>query len=718
MAEVPAAHWIALACPTVGLNLDKRFLAFLDDDDNGRVRVEELLRHIAWVDRMLRNKTGCERGSDVLALEDLSSDGADLRKSALLLLQNLDADDRSCISLAQVQRKEEALKASGSNGDGVVAPGAIADESLRRLADDVVAYAPGRLDASGEAGVDRAGLAEFSRAREAALDWFGREAAVKPAGEDALPAAEKVRAARDRLDTWFLQCRLVSAQPGAVEYFKLTHAELEVAAADEGALRKGLERLPVATPNAAGVLTFDQAHPVPANAPILELPGAIARILDREVPSLTEADWLEALALGEKILAWEAERAQHPVATLGRSRLEEITTEQLAALDQLCADDLALGHELGRIGELETLLLCQKHLVGLVNNFVAMPYLYAGTRHPIFHQGKLIMAGREFHLSVYVENVGAHKALAAESSMFLLYVKVDGRKVNGTVAVPVTCGTSDGLYVGKRGIFVDLDDVEHDALVIDVMRNPISVREAALAPFARIGSMIQARLEGIQGKADEAFNQRATTAIDAAHRSTSGAIDVSRAAAVDGRVPAATTDAPAAAPASMVNVVMAGGLAVAALGSAFAFVAAKLTEVGPVGAITIVVAMLAAIILPFALLAWWKLRKRNLAGILEASGWALNDRLLLTRRLGARFTRRPPRPPGSRLEWTDLSVPDVAATEDEESPAERWRKRLLTLLLALLLASVAAAWLWTKLGNELPWMDRFQAPSESNKQSE
>lgn len=699
MAEVPAAHWIALACPTVGLNLDKRFLAFLDDDGNGRVRVEELRRHVAWVDRMLRNKSGCEEGSDVLALEDLSSDGADLRKSAELLLRNLDAPDRSRISLAQVRRKEEALKASGSNGDGIVTPGSIEDETLRRLAADVVAHAPGRTDASGEAGIDRESLAAFASAREAALDWLRRETAVKPAGEDALPAAEKVRAARERLDTWFLQCRLVSAQPGAVDYFKLTPAELEAVAADDGALRRGLDRLPVATPNAARVLAFDQAHPVPANAPILELPGAIARILEREVPALSEADWVEALTLGEKILAWEAERPQHPIAALGRARLEEISAEQLAALDRLCAEDLALGHELGRIGELESLLLCQKHLVDLVNNFVAMPHLYAGTRHPIFHQGTLIMAGREFHLSVHVENVAAHKVLAAESSTFLLYVKIEGRKLNSTMAVPVTSGSSEGLFVGKRGIFVDLEDVEHDAIVVDILRNPISVREAALAPFARIGSMIQARLEGIQGKADEAFNQGAGKAIDAAHTSASGTIEAGRAAAKDGRAPTAPAEAPpAAAPSSMVNLVMAGGIAVAALGSAFAFVAAKLAEVGLLGGIAIVVAMLGTIVVPFALLAWWKLRKRNLAGVLEASGWALNDRLLLTRRLGARFTRRPPRPPGSRLEWTDRSLQNLVPADVDVNPADRWRRGVLLVVVLLALAGV---WNWLRTGGEL-----------------
>ena len=54
------------------------------------------------------------------------------------------------------------------------------------------------------------------------------------------------------------------------------------------------------------------------------------------------------------------------------------------------------------------------------------------------------------------------------------------------LAVPVTSGTKGNLYLGKRGVFQDTEGNEWDALVVQVIENPISVRqawEAALQGF-------------------------------------------------------------------------------------------------------------------------------------------------------------------------------------------------------------------------------------------
>ncbi|MBP5465541.1 MAG: hypothetical protein J6Y13_10260, partial [Treponema sp.] len=60
-----------------------------------------------------------------------------------------------------------------------------------------------------------------------------------------------------------------------------------------------------------------------------------------------------------------------------------------------------------------------------------------------------------------------------------------------------------------------------------------------------------------------------------------------------------------------------------------------------------------AISLPSMLIAWFKLRQRNIAPILDASGWAVNGNVKINIPLGATLTALPVRPEGSRLDSYD-----------------------------------------------------------------
>jgi hypothetical protein len=74
------------------------------------------------------------------------------------------------------------------------------------------------------------------------------------------------------------------------------------------------------------------------------------------------------------------------------------------------------------------------------------------------------------------------------------------------------------------------------------------------------------------------------------------------------------------------------------------------------------------VMLPSGLLGWLKLRKRNLALLLEGSGWALNDRLNLTPDLAVLITRRPRLPKNATVDRTDvLRSALVLVRQDEEA---------------------------------------------------
>ena len=88
-------------------------------------------------------------------------------------------------------------------------------------------------------------------------------------------------------------------------------------------------------------------------------------------------------------------------------------------------------------------------------------------------------------------------------------------------------------------------------------------------------------------------------------------------------------------------------MALAALGSAAAYITKTLSSIAP---LTIVLSILGAILLamlPMSVVAFLKLRRRDLSAILEGSGWAINARMRLTRKQGRFFTKRPGYPQGS-----------------------------------------------------------------------
>ena len=46
--ELDLKLWVALACPTTGLEFDKATLALIDTDKDGRVRAPELIAAVKW----------------------------------------------------------------------------------------------------------------------------------------------------------------------------------------------------------------------------------------------------------------------------------------------------------------------------------------------------------------------------------------------------------------------------------------------------------------------------------------------------------------------------------------------------------------------------------------------------------------------------------------------------------------------------------------------
>jgi hypothetical protein len=164
------------------------------------------------------------------------------------------------------------------------------------------------------------------------------------------------------------------------------------------------------------------------------------------------------------------------------------------------------------------------------------------------------------------------------------------------------------------------------------------------------------------------------------------------AAATADQAPAAGAAAPgapgAAAPKKVdVGMVAAVGVAVAGAATFLSSVLGMFLGLGlwmPLG----LAAVLLGISAPSMLIAWLKLRQRNLGPILDANGWAINGRVRINVPFGGSLTKV-------------AKLPEGAARQVDDPYAEQPTRWWLWLPL-LVVAAVAVAWALGKLDAYLP----------------
>jgi hypothetical protein len=671
--HIPETQWLATACPVEGLNCDPRFLAFLDTDKNGRIRVAEVRAAVEHTAKLLKSYAGANAASDVLELEALSEEGAKLREVAGLLLEPMKVEDRTRISLEQVRTSEKALLEAGQNGEGIVTP-AFLPEPVRPLAERLMACFPEVKSRAGQAGVDLPMLQRFREERSALLAHLAGRETVLVWKERSVEYARRLQEVRPLLDTYFLQCRLVAAQPEAVVGLKVDAGRVQGALGDTQAFARVVSELPVAPPEPGGALRWSRLYRGPAFEKLEAFRRDVAVPLTGDMATLVDSAWRELCAKADAILAWQTRLEMSPLGTWGES-LATLPQAHLETLEAACRADLALKDKLTAVDELERLLLYQRWLLTFANNFISMPDLYQTKRRTLVEKGVLILGGRKYTLSVLVTNRAAHLALTNQGTTCTLYVQVmakDGGEAY-EVAVPATAGWSGHLAAGKRGVFYDVEGREFDAVVTHVVRHPVSLWEAMVMPFGRIGQFVTSKIEGMAAAGEKSLDAQLEKGLVPVAPVVPGA-PAPAAPAPGTAVPAV----PAAGPAGFIAAV---GITFAALGSSLAFILTQVKSLTLFDVITAVIIIATGVMVPSGLLGWLKLRKRNLALLLEGAGWALNDRLILTRGLASLITRRPKLPRNARVDRTDVlrSVLVNVREDDEQERSSLWLWLGLTL---------------------------------------
>ena len=230
-----------------------------------------------------------------------------------------------------------------------------------------------------------------------------------------------------------------------------------------------------------------------------------------------------------------------------------------------------------------------------------------------------------------------------------------------TIAAGFTGGDSDFLMVGRNGLFYDRKGRDWDATITKVIENPISIRQAFWAPYKKLVRMIEEQVAKRAAAAESASDAKLSAAATAT-------------ATADKGKPAETKKVD-------VGTVAALGVAFGAIGTLLASVVAKLTGLMelPFWEVCLVItAILIFISTPSMLIAWLKLRQRNLGPILDANGWAINGRVKMNVPFGGRLTDVAMLPPGAQ--------PSFAVKYPE--PPSALPKLIFTLIAICFLASL------------------------------
>jgi hypothetical protein len=685
------ARWAATSVPVGDLRCDPAFVEAVDGHSKGRVRVSEVVAARDWIFARLADRRDLALRTDVLRLAALAQgpDGQRVRKAAEHVLAQLGAAERDRITLAQVRQFTAGYAATLANGDGVVCPGLLPEPEAAAYVKDVLAVVPGVPDASGQAGVDAATLAAFLDGAEGWLAWWARrdDPAVSPWGADTAAAVALVDELDAKLEEYFLHCALTAQHGAHAERLRLAEEELRalVAAAPDD-LKARLARAALATPRPDGVLALD----APVNPAYRERLDALReRVLARAlggapVTALTRDAWRGVRATFDAHRAWVGARPALPYDALGEARVRAMRADPaLERVRHFMAVDAAAAGEVAAVKELEQVVLHQRWLVELANNVVNFSAIYDPAATALVERGTLVLDGRRLEFCIRVEDRAAHKKVATESLLFLVYATVSGRDKDGEppfeVVAPVTSGERGRLRPGKRGIFIDTAGREWDAVVAEVVENPISLWEAVVAPFRRAAAFVGKKLEDL-----------ASSKLAAAEASAQAEVGKATPPAPPAPAPAAGAAAPAAGGA-MQNMLLMGTVAVAAVSSALAYVVSAIASVSPLAILGVLLGIAALIAALSGFIGWLKLRRRDMSLLLEANGWAVNVPMKVTRRVGGLFTRRPPFPRGTARPLGEAAP--MAELDEEAQDARRRRRRLVTLVVVLGLVGALGGWL-------------------------
>ena len=362
------------------------------------------------------------------------------------------------------------------------------------------------------------------------------------------------------------------------------------------------------------------------------------------VPAMKEKDFND---MGAKIAAYE---------------------DAVAAAAKADADALAAAK--AEFADLRKLLLLSRDFCKLLRNFVTLEDFYTPETMAIFQAGTLVIDQRACRLCIRVSDMGKQDAQAGASGMFLIYCDCNSKKLGKSMKIvaAVTMGEIKNLTVGKNAVFYDRQGNDWDATITKVIDNPISIRQAFWSPYRKFGKWVT---DLINKSASEKNDKAFADLTDTAQKST--------AAVAEGAAPEKKQAFDIA---KFAGIFAAIGMAVGFIGEFIASLASGINATPWWKLLIWLAAIMLVISGPAMIMAWIKLRRRNLAPILNANGWAVNADTLISVPFGATLTEQ--------VQFPFMKLTDPFAKKGMAP----WKKALIWIAIIIVLLAAAAFVLW------------------------
>lgn len=690
LAELDPKMWTVLSCPVTGLEIDDKSLAYMDCDSDGKLRVNDVITTAQWITSVLKNADLLLEGKDSIDIAQFNQDneaGKKLYASARQVLANL-GKDGGVISLVDTADVAAIFAKTRFNGDGVITEASVYDADEKAVIAAAVASLGGVADRSGVDGVNAEKIEAFYAALAEYAAW--QDAAVEaPFGDKTDAAIDAYNALDTKVKDFFMRSKLAAFSPDSTASLDVQTARIEAISADNlTGKTEEIATYPIV--RVTGKAEIDLSAPVnPVWSAQFETLKSIAVAEGQKV--LTEEDWSAIGAKFAAYTAWKGAKAGAAVEALGLETIKNMLAQnRKEALLAAVAQDAALAEEASNIDAVDKFLHIFRDFYRLLRNFVTLHDFYAKdkTVNAIFQSGRLIIDQRECRFCMHVADMGKHSASAAASGMFLVYCDCTTKSKPGKLSIvaAVTVGEIGDLVAGKNAIYYDNSGLEWDAVITKIVDNPISVAQAFWSPYRRMATAIENLISKSASDKDAKMMANATAKINAA----------------PAVLPAAPTadGKPAAAPpfdiAKFAGIAAAIGMAFGMIGTALSGLIDSLSGMGW-KLILVFIGIILAISGPAMILAWLKLRRRNIAPLLNANGWAVNAASKISIPFGETLTDA-------------ASFPKMKLKDPYAVPMAVWKKILLYL--APLAVAFVTLWLcnllaWAKLPSPLP---RFSEP--------
>ena len=681
--ELDTKMWTVLSCPVKGLEIDEKSLRYMDLDADGKIRVNDVVGVSQWATKVLKNPDLLLPGNDAIDIEDINAEneeGQKLAKAAKQILANLGKEETR-ISLADTADIAAIFAKTRFNGDGVITPASsdVAEEINAITA--AVAKTGGTMDRSGQLGVTAPQIEQFYAELKAYSDWCAAEVPA-PFGDKTDAVIAAYQALDAKMKDFFMRNKLAKFSPDSTVALDVQTSRIEAISAENLSV-KGDEIAAYPIARITGEAAMDLTAPInPAWAGQFKVLEGVA--IPAGQKTLSEEEWAAIGAQFAAYTAWKGSKAGASVEDLTIATVNELLQQdKKQALLDLVAQDASYKEEADNIEMVDKFLHILRDFYRLLKNFITFHDFYNKEKKvsAIFQSGTLIIDQRACRFCMKVENMPAHNATAATSGLFLVYcdctTKTSAAKMQ--IVAAVTVGEIGNLIVGKNALYYDNAGVEWDAVITKVVDNPISVAQAFWSPYRRMSVAVENLISKSAAEKDSKMMADATAKINAAP--TTLPATPAPAAGADAAAPK-----PAAAPpfdiAKFAGIFAAIGMAVGMIGTALASLAKGLWALTWWQLVLVFLGLMMLISGPAMVLAWLKLRRRNIAPLLNANGWAVNAASKISIPFGETLT--------DVATYPKLRLKDPYAKKGMSA----WAKVLVTLLV---LAAIAAAVWYFKL---------------------